>query len=294
MEDEPNLDRFYGNLRNYVRMVTGGYSNLLMLDAKGGLGKTHHVRETLAEECERDDDWVHQKGFTTPVELYKTLWEARGKDKVLFLDDVSGITSNTKAVDMLKSATDTEGDENWVQYRTSQDIEHPHLASQTLPNTFCFRGRVIISFNETPTNRHFTALKDRGTYYQLSFTYEERLEIIEEIAKKPSFSSLDVSTQRETAEWLKSATDASYEVTIRTFEEVCQMRSFARQQPDADWQEMALEIFGIDHEKHKIIQMREANDMPVSEQVEKFCEETGKSESHYYNLLSEIKTEKMG
>jgi len=297
---DADLSDYYGNLRNYVKMVTGGYSNLLMLDAKGGLGKTHNVTETLSEELD-DDLWVHQKGFTTPIELFKTLWKARHEDAVLFLDDMSGVTNNTKAIDMLKAATDTQGEENWVEYRTSRDIDHPYVDGETLPNTFCFRGRVIMSFNDTPDNRHFAALKDRGTFYNLSFSYQERLGLLREIAKLTDFSSLPVSIQEETAEWIASVTDSSYDVTIRTFEEVLKMRQFAQDancdggdggEASVDWEKMALEIFDMDYEKHLIIQMREANDMSIESQVEAFCLETGKSESHYYNLMSEIKSER--
>jgi len=289
---EPDLERFYGNLKNYVRMVTQGYSNLLMLDAKGGLGKTHQVRETLSAE-RSDDMWVHQKGFTTPLELYKILWQARRDGCVLFLDDMSGITSNTKAIDMLKAATDTEGEENRVSYQTSKDISHPLVEGADLPNTFTFRGNVVISFNDTPDNRHFDALRDRGTYYNLTFTYQERLDLIREIAKVPDFSSLSLSTQAETAEWVATVTDPSFEVTIRSFEEVCRMREFARDNPTANWEEMALEVFNLDYRKHRIIEMREDADLPVEQQVDAWCDEFDQSESTYYNLWDQVRSERM-
>jgi hypothetical protein len=290
MENEPDLEQYYGNLRNYVRMTTRGYSNLLMLDARGGLGKTHHVREVLSEERERRL-WHHQKGFSTPIELYKILWKARGPNKVLFLDDMSGITSNTKAIDMLKSATDTEGEENWVQYNTSQDIDHPSIEGAVLPNTFNFQGTIIISFNDTPDNRHFDALKDRGTYYNLTLTYQERLSVIKEIAKDDGFSNLPVSIQKDTAEWIERVTDPSFEVTIRSFEEVCSMREFGRQS-DANWEEMALEIFDLDYRKYRLIELREDSDLPVSEQVEQWCDEFGLSETTYYDVLGEVKEQR--
>jgi hypothetical protein len=286
----PDLDAYYGNLHNYVRMVCDGYSNLLMLDAKGGLGKTHNVRTVLAEERE-SSGYVHQKGFTTPIELFKTLWKARHDETVLFLDDMSGVTGNQKAIDMLKSATDTEGDENWVEYRTSQDIEHPTVPNATLPNTFCFNGTVIMSFNETPDNRHFKALRDRGTYYQLSFTYDERLDLIREIAKLDDFSGLPVWQQQQTAEWIAEITNPAFEVTIRTFEEVCQMRRFG-QDNDENWEKMALEVFDIDYPKYVIIELRKNADMSVEEQVDVFNDKTGYSQSTYYDMLSEIRDER--
>lgn len=283
---EPDLDRFYGNLCNYVRMVTRGYSNLLMLDAKGGLGKTHNVRKTLKEELE-PTEWKHQRGFTTPIELYKSLYSARNGG-ILFLDDMSGVTSSGKAIDMLKSATDTEGEENWVEYRTSRDIEDPTMPGATIPNKFCFRGSIIMSFNETPDNNHFHALKDRGTFYKLSLTYQERLELVDEIALVEDFSNLSVEKQVDVAEWIRRVTDASYDVTLRTFEEVCQMRHYSEEEGLSEWKRMALEMFDKSYEKHLIIDMRRNMDMSVEAQINRFEEKTGLSESTYYDYLAEI------
>lgn len=285
------MDEYYGNLKNYVRMVTDEFSNMLMLDAKGGLGKTHNVCETLDEEL-HEDMWQHQKGFTTPIELYKTLWKSREDGMVLFLDDMSGLTSNKKALDMLKAATDTQGDENWVEYSTSQSIEHPYNPAKELPNQFCFRGSIILSFNDTPDNKHFSALRDRGTYYNLTFTYEERIDLINEIAKLEDFSDLSVSEQRETAAWIDQVTNSSYDVTIRTLDEICRMREYAKSRESADWQAMALEVFDKDIRKHRIIQLREDSAMSVEQQVEAWSDEFDLSESEYYRMLSEIKDER--
>lgn len=285
---KPNLDQYYGNLKNYVRMVTGGYTNLLMLDAKGGLGKTHNVLKTLSEEYESDDRYVHQKGFTTPLELYKILWMARQGDCTLFLDDMSGVTGNTKAIDMLKAATDTQGAENVVEYRTSRDIDHPYMDDETLPNSFTFRGSIIMSFNDTPDNRHFDALMDRGTYYNFHLSYQERLDVIREIAKIEDFSALSVEQQHETVDWITTVTDPSFDVTIRTFEEICKMREFG-QDTNANWQEMALEIFNVDYREYRIIEMREAMNMSVEGQVETWCNEFDLSKSTYYDTWDQIR-----
>lgn len=291
-ENPPELDRFYGPLRNYVKMVTGGYHRLFMLDAQGGLGKTYNVKEVLAEELE-PSDWTHQKGFTTPVELYKTLWKAQRNGHVLFLDDMSGIRNKQKAIDMLKAATESDGPENWIEYRTSQDIEHPDNPEETLPNTFCFRGNIIMSFNDTPDTPDFNALKDRAVFYQFELDYEERLDLCREVAKLEHFSKLTISEQQEVAEWIANVTNPAINVSLRTFEEVCDMRHFG-QMESQDWEQMAFEIFDLDYEKHLIIRMREVGEAPVEQQIEYFEQETGRSERYYYKLLNEIKSERMG
>ena len=288
-ESPPDLDPFYRSLENYVRMVTGGYSNLLVLDAAGGLGKTYNIKRVLRNE-KAEDEWTHTKGFTTPIELFKTLYMAQEEDHILFLDDISGISKNQKALDLLKAATDTEGEENWVEYRSSRGIEHPRTG-EPLPQTFCFRGRIIMSFNDTPDSPDFDAFVDRGTYYRMDLDYDDRMSLIREIAKLDDFSPLSVTEQQETAEWVAVVTDPSIEVSIRTFENVCQMRHYG-QSEEQDWERMALDIFDLDYERYLIVRLMET-DLPVMQQIDEFKERTGRSQGHYYNLKNDIKAQRL-
>lgn len=291
-ENPADLERFYGSLKDYVRMVAGGYADFLMLDAKGGLGKTHTVKQVLKEQLP-SDMWTHEKGFTTPVELYKTLYKSQYENHVLFLDDMSGIRNKQKAIDMLKAATESEGAENRVSYRSSQSIDHPNREGE-LPQTFYFRGSIIMSFNDTPDNNDFAALKDRcvAQLYELSFDHEERLELIREVAKEPTFSKLPVERQQECAEWIASISNEAIEVSLRTLESVCEMRHYG-EQTGSDWEKMALDAFDLDHEKHLIIRLFDESEMTVEQQIEYFKEQTGRSRTHYYDLKNEIAAERM-
>lgn len=289
-EHPPDLDQFYGPLKNYTRMVTRGYQRLFMLDAPGGLGKTYNVKQVLNDELQAEQ-WSYHRGFTTPVELFKTLWKARHDGHVLFLDDMSGIRSNKKAIDMLKAATESDGEENWVEYRSSQSIEHPNAPNESLGGTFCFRGRIVMSFNDTPNSNDFDALKDRGVFYEFDLSYQERLELLREASKLNTFSDLPVEEQQEVAEWIATVTNPAVEVSLRTLEEVCSMRHFGQREGE-DWERMAFEVFGLDYEKHLIIRLRES-DMSVEEQRDVFKDKTGRSRGYYYDLLEEIKSERM-
>lgn len=290
-EQPPDLSDYYGSLRKFTRMVTGGYHDLFILDAPGGLGKTYNVREVLSDQLE-PEQWTHERGFTTPLELYKTLYMAQEGDHVLFLDDMSGLKNKQKAIDMLKAATETQGVENWVSYNTSKDIDHPTLPNETLPSQFCFRGGIIISFNETPDNADFNALKDRGVYYNFDLTYDERISLIRDVAKLSHFhDGLTVTEQQEVAEWVNSVTNSSMEVSLRTFEEVCDMRHFG-QLEDEKWREMAFDVFDLNYEKHLIIQLRKESELDIGAQIEYFESQTGKSRTYYYKLLNEIKEER--
>lgn len=285
---EPDLEWAYGTLQRLTRMVAGGYTNILLLDAPGGLGKTYNVCKVLNEQADEGviRGFSHQSGFTTPVELYKSLHDARHGD-VLFLDDMSGIAGSTKSVNMLKAATDTSGDENWVEYKSSQEI-YDDVTGEPLPGSFIFRGKIVMSFNETPDNKHFDALRDRGQDYLLNFSYEERIRIIEEVAKTDEISPLPYEIRADTVDWIKTVTDPSVEVSIRTLNNVLEIREYA-ETCGGNWQKDALEVFDLDYQKFIIVQMRQDGEMPVAEQVQEYCEKTGMSERHYYDKLAEVK-----
>lgn len=297
----PDLEWAYGPLKNGVKSVVRGYSKLLMLDAAGGLGKTHQIKGVLRDELgpEGQDTgsysqdtfgWLYKAGYTTPLALYESLWEARHGD-VLFLDDMSGITTNDKCVEMLKAATDTQGPENMVTYESSSPPElGPHNREI---ETFNFEGKIIMSFNDTPSNRHFDALQDRswlGSAYNLNFSYEDRLRLIEEVAKSDDISTLPYETRKETVEWIKQVTDPSMPVSIRTLKGVLTAREACHFEDDiSGWERDALAVFDLNYDKYLIWQMREDMDMPVEEQIETFKEKTGRSRGYYYDQLSSIK-----
>ena len=301
---EPDLEWAYGPLKNYVRMCVHGYAKLFMLDAAGGLGKTYNIKRVLEDELGAEGQnagsprmdkrgWMHKAGYSTPLALFESLWEARHGD-VLFLDDMSGITKNDKCVEMLKAATDTEGDENWVTYESSSP---PELGDDDKEvQRFNFQGSLIMSFNDTPSNRHFDALEDRAagsSAYRLDFPYEDRLRLITEIAKHGEISPLPYEMRMEMVDWIKTVTDPSIDVSIRTLKSVLDIRQFAvDSEDDIDWEHMCLEAFDLDYEKYLIYEMRKDDEMPVSEQVEKYKEKTGKSQGQYYDKLSEIKTKR--
>lgn len=295
---EPDIDRFYHDLKRGVTSLIRDYSNLLMLDAAGGLGKTHNIkrmlRDALGPEGATDDrsetGWVYRSGYSTPLGLYELLWQAR-HNNVVFLDDVSGLT-NTKAIDMLKSATDSEGEENWISYDTSKTLslgENDVDAKQ-----FEFSGRIIISFNDTPSDKHFAALKDRAWLsqaYSFDLSHSQRIDLIKEVAKVPDLvDGLSVEQQYDTALWIEDKAPQTADISIRTLESICRERAMSLLEPDVgDWRRAAISMFDVDYTDELIIDLRKNSDLPISEQIAIVEQEAGIKQSAYYDRLSRIK-----
>ena len=93
--------------------------------------------------------------------------------------------------------------------------------------------------------------------------------------------------------WIQNVTNPAVEVSLRTFEEVCSIRHFGREEGQ-DWERMAFEVFNLDEERYLITRLRTDSDLTVDEQIDVFKERTGKSQGYYYDLWAEIKDERKG
>ncbi|MDR9412840.1 MAG: hypothetical protein RI531_09560, partial [Haloferacaceae archaeon] len=90
---------------------------------------------------------------------------------------------------------------------------------------------------------------------------------------------------------IATVTDHSVEVSIRTFENVCQMRYFGKKE-EKSWERLALDVFDLDYEKYVIVSLMDT-ELPVMEQIDEFKSLTGRSQGHYYNLKNEIRSSRL-
>lgn len=271
---EPDTDEYYGHLRDYVRMVARGEKNALMLDAPPGIGKTFQIMDTLDEELD-SDEYVKHSGYCTPVELYHLLHEAR-EGKVVFLDDIEGLLQNDSALGLLKQATWSEGEFRTVEWKsTSSKIE--------VEEQFIFEGKIIMCFNETPDGAIFNSLRDRCLPYHIDFTYEERIDLIHEIAKVP-YEGTEYEEREQVAGWIERHTcPETTDVNLRTLFHCLDMY---RYNPEK-WQGMAIELFDMDEEEHLIRELHYKHET-VEDAAEEYMEETGNSRTTFFRRKQDM------
>lgn len=232
---EPNLKQYYWKLREYARMVCRGTTNALLLEAGPGIGKSYQIIETLEHEV-GPRGYTKMSGYSSPLALYQKLYEASG-GQVLFLDDIEGLLENDKALSLLKQATWSERGQRFVEWQSTTSLVEA-------PEKFAFNGRIIMCFNETPSDDLiFDSLRDRCLPYEISFTYEERLDIMHEVAKAP-YEGLRRDERDEVVAWVKRNTspDDGTDVNLRLM-----FHAFDMMRHDRDrWQELATELLSDD------------------------------------------------
>ena len=242
---QPEIDHYYGPLRFFTQQVVKGDGDLLLLNAPAGIGKSYQINKVVKADC--TGHYVPKAGYISPLELFHSLHETRNEGDILFLDDVSGITDDERALNILKGATWTEDEDRgrMVEWATTSD-------KIKCEQEFQYNGRIILCFNEMPDNEHINALKSRGKYYEMNFTYEQRIDIIHEIAKVP-YEDSTLEERQEVAEWIGHYTDATFEdlnlrILFHCLDIYLSCKSGDYEYALDDWTMLATELFGVDED----------------------------------------------
>lgn len=299
---EQEVQNFYKFFNHYVRAIASGHHDALMINAKHGIGKSYQIQKTLTNELGADG-YKTQSGYCPPFQFYKKLWEVESdpEQEVLFLDDIEGLINNKKALAILKQSTWSETDKRYVEWNSSTSkLQNEH--GEDIPPKFEFTGRIIMCFNDVPDDPIVHSLQDRCFYYELQFTYEQRLKLIRAVAEKGVREhNIDKENRLEIADWIKEVTtSATKDVNLRTLMRAFKLYDYA-QEMDADvgdetWHELTNELIETDEDLYHAREIiLDADYETVGDRKAEFKERTGKSGRTYTRKRDELleKSEKV-
>lgn len=271
--DDADYDLYYEGMWRYIDLVAEGYRDLLILISKAGLGKSYQTVHRLRNKGKKKgEDFVTKSGFTTPLELYKTI--ADNPDKVIVLDDLEGVLSNKRSIAILKQATwDAEkGDARMVEWDSNTDkLEDTDTSVE-------FTGQIIMCVNELPDNDRFKPVRSRAVKYQLEFDHQEVADLLIEIAKDLQHKNLEKQARVDTAKWIAGNSSEDSNLDIRTLEKVLDFRDFS----EDEWKEMARPVMNLE-EEIGFIKKQFKRGIDKSEIKHNYIEEFNRSESDFYN-----------
>lgn len=263
-------------IRDYLKMIQAGNIQSLVIFGKTGLGKTYSVINIAKEE---KIDFVYRSGYTTPLALYKFLFENR--HSIILFDDLEGLFTNELAVALLKSALWEADGKRIVSYETTaKEIDD-------VPKVFEFTGKIIILTNRIngKKDEHFKALLSRTTNFELVFTYEEMLKMCEEIIESRDLTDKQKAVIRDVMDrHINPTSEFNYRMLDRLIE-------FVRYDKDK-----AEQLFLCSHEQDDRVELvfkLMSSNLSVSEQVKKFYEQTGGSRMTYFRIKKYLKSIKV-
>ena len=161
--------------------IIGGNIRSLIISGAAGIGKTYSLDKALQNAHDRDEiQYSMVNGKISGIGLYCKLYENRGSNSVLLIDDVD-VFSDMDILNLLKAALDS-GDKRQVCWSTASSF----LDDKDIPNSFEFEGTVVFITNVdvdrelergSKLSPHINALVSRSVYLDLCVHTNEEIMI---------------------------------------------------------------------------------------------------------------------
>lgn len=297
-EKTEEVQSFYKYFNHYARAVANEHHDALMVKADPGIGKSYQLRNIVLPEELGTEGFAFSSGYCPPFQFYKKLYEVEQdpEKEVLVLDDIEGLINNKKALAILKQATWSETDERWVEWNSSQS-KLQNKDGEDIPSKFKFTGRLIMVFNEVDNDDPIVnSLIDRCFYYELEFSYEQRVKLIQAVAEKGT-QEHDISQEErlEIAEWLKDVTSpATKDFNLRTLMTAFNIYEYNKEigvdVGSETWEELTEHLIEVDE---AMLEIRDiivnGGYTSVADRKKEFRDRVGKSGRTYLRKRDKLK-----
>lgn len=176
---EFSVEERFDFIAQFTKLTATGVIPSLVVTGSGGLGKTQTITDTLhamklKEDTigEIDGDFVFIKGYTTPRNLYTTLYHYN--NKIIVLDDCDSSFKDPIGANILKAALDS-GKKRVISWGAESKDD-------TVPSRFEFTGKVIFISNMT-IDKFPQAILSRSMVVDLTLNLDEKVERISQVFK---------------------------------------------------------------------------------------------------------------
>lgn len=248
----------YDTLKLYTDAFGDEQISLLVLQGRGGIGKTFMVEESTKEsEC------IYFNGHATPLSIY--LKAHKNPDSLAVFDDVDTLMTNKITVSLLKQICEMK-EEKIIRYNTTFTIKEG-----AIPSKFTSTNKVCLTCNDFHRiGKNIKALLTRAIFIDFRPSNEEVLGVIKKFPNLdlPIFSFLEANS--------KTIKDMNFRTYIKCVE---------LKKAKLDWQEYLSREYQID----KLDQLALAfSYFPVKERNILWTEETNKSVRNLQRRLKRL------
>lgn len=217
----------YKELEFFIKMFREGNTELLIIESKGGCGKSR-----LVEDLMREVQHIKIHSHITPMQLF--ILGYKYKNLPLILDDVDALLSNEQSVALLKMFCETRKTKTvgWLS-------THNLLKIQNVPQTYETQSKVLILTNDFKIlTKKVGALQDRGWFIEFKPTDEELLNKINEIK---GYCDIDIkNSEIEEVYDLIEKYSKFCDFSLRTFVKGLALYKQCKQIRKGGWQEILL------------------------------------------------------
>jgi hypothetical protein len=210
------------SMEDFADMVIEGAAPSLLILGRAGLGKTFRINQRIkAAGLEKGEDYKFVKGRSTPMGLYKVLYEHR--DELIVFDDCDSVLKIKEGFDILKAALDSY-DEREISYVSSS------VTAQGMEQSFLFTGRIIFISNVDGEDVD-GAIRNRGYCVDISMSNLDVARLME--AALPFVEpDVDLGSKLEVLDFMKEVSEEMEDFSFRTL-----LRGIQLHERFEDWED---------------------------------------------------------
>lgn len=162
----------YKELHTMVNAMLLREITLLIIQSRGGLGKTYITRKALTQE---EDEPLLFTGHATPLSVYMNIMEH--PHKIVIFDDVDTLWKNKTMIALMKQIADVNED-RIVSYTTSVKYD-----GKRVPRSFVCNSSVVLLCNDiNSAGEDMKAVLTRGFFLNFNPSNEEVMGSLQKFA----------------------------------------------------------------------------------------------------------------
>ncbi|WP_077024813.1 hypothetical protein [Fuerstiella marisgermanici] len=279
------------HLANMVRMIAQSQYHALFVISQGGTGKSRTITNVLRDEGQ---DVVTYNSHTTPLALYRLLWENSKSEKIVYIDDCDELYNKSgPALGLLRSALFGQPN-RLVTYNSS-------TLPPDLPARFETTSRFIFCANKVPKKCPiFDAVVSRCLVYRMDLTNPEIIEQFR-VMSENGYPGCPPEAAEEIVDFIEQHGDEK-QLSMRLLTPAIRIYKFCTEN-NTDWRPVVLaqmQNLGRpvsatkrlnNHEQQERLLAEAQAKFPdsVSEQQRYFCDKTKKSRATFYRAINRMK-----
>lgn len=237
-----------------------------LVEGPVGMGKTYTIERILKA---KKKPYCLLNTYITPLTLYITLYNFR--NHFIVIDDVLELFKNKTNSGLLIAALQSEKKERLISYNSTTE------KLKEIPRQFYFNGKIAIICNKLP--KRLDHLKSRCYQFELKFNYNEKLEILEHIARRLHYPKVVV-------DFIKQNTSEATPDEILNIRLLLKLHSIYKTHPKK-WKELGIYLLKKDSDLYLVKQIIEKYPN-VRDQIKVYQELTGKSRASFYRTKQKL------
>lgn len=249
----------------------------LIIEGPAGWGKTTAVSEALKLAS---TSLAYLGAYSTALNLFNFL--CANKNKVVIIDDCSGLFNDANSMAILKAAT-------WgTNYHRT--VKWGSTSSKALTDEFIFAGKLIIICNSFPTTSDADAVRSRSFPYKIEVSVHRAKELLQQAAQNTKwFSNLTVATEVANFLCVRLLETNVQQMSYRTLQMGYEL---ALHNPN-HWQELLSSmIVAAPEEPRKLVLRLAQSSMKVKDQALQFETATGLKRRTFFKYRKELRVGK--